>query len=95
MNESNCKHASIFTIHTKIKVKTLVNHFFFLPCKQTAFNTKRGSQGDFNGDRWKITKREKGFSVMAASVEAGLGGEEIIFSARAKEDNKNLLPWHS
>lgn len=32
---------------------------------------------------------------MAASPDAGLGGEEISFSASAKEDNKNLLLWHS
>lgn len=32
---------------------------------------------------------------MAAILDAGLNGEEIIFLARAKEDNKNLLLWHS
>ena len=32
---------------------------------------------------------------MAASLDAGLGGEEISFSASVKEDNKNLLLWHS
>ena len=68
---------------------------FFIACKEAAFNTKRCNQGDFNSDRWKITKWEKGFSVMAASLDAGLSEEEIIFPARAKEDNEALLPWHS
>ncbi|KAI4548603.1 hypothetical protein MG293_000933 [Ovis ammon polii] len=62
---------------------------------QTAFNPKRCIQGDFSNDRWKITKREKGLSVMAASLDAGLSEEEISFSASVKEDNKNLLLRHS
>lgn len=37
---------------------------------------------------------EKGFSEMAASLDAGLCGEEVIFPARAKEDNESLLLWH-
>lgn len=32
---------------------------------------------------------------MAASLDAGLSEEEIIFPARAKEDNEALLLWHS
>lgn len=38
---------------------------------------------------------EKGSSEMAASLDAGLCGEGIIFPARAKEDNESLLLWHS
>lgn len=37
---------------------------------------------------------EKGFSEMAASLDAGLCGEGVIFPARAKEDNESLLLWH-
>jgi hypothetical protein len=53
------------------------------------------AKGIFNRDRWKITKKEKGFSVMEASPDAGLHGEEIIFPTRVKEDNKNPLQRHS
>lgn len=96
MSENKCKHANIIIMYIKIKVDILVSVvFFFFPCRQTAFNPKRCIQGDFSNDRWKITKREKGLSVMAASLDAGLGGEEIIFSASSKEDNKILLLWHS
>lgn len=94
---NECKHANIVIMYIKIKVDILVSvvFFFFSPCRQTAFNPKRCIQGDFSNDRWKITKREKGLSVMAASLDAGLSEEEISFSASVKEDNKNLLLRHS
>lgn len=92
---NECKHANIVIMYIKIKVDILLSVFFFFPCRQRAFNPKRCIQGDFSNDRWKITKREKGLSVMAASLDAGLSEEEISFSASVKEDNKNLLLRHS
>lgn len=73
-----------FIMHTKIQVKIMVSLFFGLflfYLKTDCFKHQRCSYRDFNGDIWKITKREKEFSDMAASLDTGLTGEEIIFPA--------------
>lgn len=46
-------------MQTKIKHQFLVS--FSFACLQTAFNTKRCSQGDVINDRWKITRQKRAF----------------------------------
>ena len=95
MSENKCKHANIVIMYIKIKVNILVSVFFFSLADKQLLTLRDVSREILAMTDDKITKREKGLSVMAASLDAGLGGEEIIFSASSKEDNKNLLLWHS